>query len=628
MAIEKLTTAEVKMWQERIKKSLEWRKPWEVKWERYIDYLQNKFLNVAQEDDFIGVNLVHPMVRVIIPGIYSKNPDVVVIPRRKEFKATAALMQLLIRYLLKELDVKKEVKLAILDAILIGHAWIKTGFATQFEVIEKEQEAKQTLIQFAMTLTGIKPPDDYGDLQEENRQSYAAAPNEKIVGERPWALRSSPFDMVVPAYTRRPEEMPWIAERIIFAMEDVFSNPNLDVPAGIKPSMDIEQLLKARGQRGTSGITQTDPTTDKDLNYKIFYEVWDLRASCVHMIADDADDHCYSSKENEYGFLESRHPWVTLRFNEVPDQFYPMSDVEPWEAQIDELNKTRSQMMNHRKRYNRRYLYREGAITEENLKKLEAGEDGTLIPVEDDDKTLDNIILPVKDAPLPAEVYGIERLIKQDITEISGVTGYQKGNVAAGAKTATEAAIVESQSRSRNEERLDVVSDFANRIAKNLGHICQKFMTREMVFPIVGGDAIDWIEIKSEKDIQGDFLYDTIYGSSLTINPDVDRQQFIEFYKMTANDPYYDQVKIRLELNRKFRLVGPEDYLNAQIAPQLMAKRVQDAMMAQTEADKTIPDQPDGDGAVPDSGSLKDGINSQVAVPTPGGIGGGALASV
>ena len=630
MSIKKLTGDEVRIWQERIKLGIAWRKPHEDKWRKYIGYLENKFISTLEgiEGDYIGVNLVHPMVKVIIPTIYSKNPDVVVIPRQEKYQESAQVMQKFIRYIFREIDLKSEVKLAILDALLCGHAWVKTGYATEFEEMEQAELAKESLIEMAVRMMGVPSKEDE-DYSEENRERYAVAPNEKIVSERPWAIRTSPFRMIVPPYSQRPETLPWIAEEIVKPMIDLKNHPTWEIPNKITPSMDVYQLLENENLPSLSSAATVD---DDDLQYKVCYEVWDLREGCVYVIPKE-DEDCYDYKENEYKFLDSRHPYVMLRFNEVPDRFYPQSDVEPWESQIHELNNTRSQMMNHRKRYNRRYVYTEGEFTQTELAKLEKGSDGSLIATTRDDPA--SALAPVKDAPLPPEAYAMEERIKRDITEISGITTYQRGDATQGAKTATEAAIVEGQSRNRTEERLDVVTTFVNRITKNIASISQKFMSPELIFPIVGDIAVSWIQITEDKGLQGDFIYDVIYGSSIPINPDVDRQQFNEFYKMAANDPYFDPIKIRLEMVRKYRLPDPESYFNKEIAQMLKQKRIEDAMRPQNPDGSAVEPQEPGEGGsgevssnVPDSTSIKEGVDSTVAVPTPGGIGGGALVKV
>jgi len=626
--MKKLSTDEVRMWQERIKLSAAWREPFEKKWNRYIGYLQGKYITTSSGMDEIAVNLVHPMVRVIIPAVYSKNPDVVVYPRKSDPQTVEAanVMQVFLRYLFKEIGLKREIKLCILDALLTGHAWVKTGFQTDYdedsaEEIKETSSKIQTMIDMFLRSLGLKKPSDK-ELNEEYEEAFALNPNEKVIEERPWALRTSIFDIFVPAYSSRVEELPWIVHRTLYPMVDLKAHPTLWLPKTIEPSCDIRELLRKKGQEVSFSTLNDNISTDDDLLYKVIDEIYDLRTGRILHISDN-DDYCYGVKRNEYDFLDARHPFVRLAFNEVTDQFYPMSDVEPWEPQIDELNKTRTQMLNHRKRYNRRYVYKENAFTAENLELLKSGEDGIAVPTSEDSAR--EAFVPVEDAALPPDVYAVEQRIKQDITEISGITGYQKGNTQAGAKTATEAAIVESQSRSRSEERVDVVNEFANAIAKNLAEISQKFMSKEVVFPIVGELALSWVQIDDSEAIKGDFMYETIFGSSLPVDPNVDRQQFMEFYNMAANDPMFDPVKLRLELVRKSRLPAPETFLNMKVAKMIKDKRIQDALSAKPPTDEETTETPTPDSTTSSPEDMKRGIDSQVAVPTPGGIGGGAL---
>lgn len=625
-----LKEEEVRLWQNRIRVSAAWREPYETKWKRYLDYLQNRYLEVNDLDkgDQIVVNLVHPMVRVIIPSIYSKNPDVVVYPRKNDSMTVEAanVMQMYLRYIFKEIGLKKEIKLTILDALLMGHGWIKTGYYSAYE--EDEENSKEatkskvsTLIDMFLKAMGIKQPTDK-ELDEENKEAYALNPNEKIVEERPWALRTSPLDVYVPAYSSRVEELAWIVHRSLYPIIDLENHPEFKLPKYIEPSCNIQELLKKRNSSANLSGVMGEDSTDNDLLYKVIDEVWDLRTGRVFCISDN-DTHTYDIKRNEYDFLDARHPFVRLAFNDVPDEFYPMSDVEPWEPQIGELNKTRTQMINHRKRYNRRYVYKADAFEEADLEKLKSGEDGIAVPTKEDIPR--ESFVPVEDAALPADVYAVEQRIKQDITEISGITGYQKGNTQAGAKTATEAAIVESQSRSRSEERVDVVNEFVNQVAKNIAEMSQKFMSKETVFPIVGEAAVSWVQIEDSDAIKGDFLYDTIFGSSLPVDPNVDRQQFMEFYKMVAMDPMFDPIKLRLELVRKSRLAAPETYLNQQAAEMIKEKRIRDAMSLGPDG-KPIQSNPSTpDSSTADTTDMKNNIDQQVTVPTPGGIGGGAL---
>lgn len=591
---------EVNMWLNRINLSLKWREPYEKVWNRVLDYFKGKYFNVLTEDEQICVNMVYPHVKVVIPSIYSRNPDVIVIPRRREqynddmARKRAEIMQNLLRYLLKSLDIKSEVKLCILDGILTGHAWVKTGYSTEFEKINEEDKKDQSVISTILQKMGIKEKDD--DEEPDDFQ-----PNEKIVAERPWALRASPWDMIVPALSRRPEELAWIGERIIRPYEEVMENEDYDT-SGLKPSANANELLASL--RG--GKYNKIPIAD-DAKYCILYEIWCGESEQVYTFCE-GHKKALETKDSEYTMLDSRyHPYVMLRFNETPDEFYPMSDIEPAEPQLLELNETRSQMVNHRKRYNRRYITKPGALDPQAKADLKVGADGTIVeltPTYAEDP-IDGIIYPVQDANLPPEVYQVETRVKDDIYTILGTSDYAS-RASGGARTATEASIISSQTQNRVQERIDLIESFVNQIVRNIAQISQKYLDAQQLEPILGEDAIFWVQLHSRKEIQGEYSFSIVYGSSTPINKDVDRSQFMQFYAMAKDDPMYDQEKLRLELVRKFDLENPESWLVLELQQQIEQTRaiaLKNAALG-TPASTNAPQSPQSLGRVPrpDSG--------------------------
>ena len=621
MANLNMSRDEVKTWLKKIELSKEWRKPYEAKWKRYNEYLQGIYFDFA-DDDQIAVNLVFPMVRVIIPSIYSRNPDVLVNPRKgQQFQPQAEAMYYYLKYLVKEIDLKEEIKLSLLDALTFGHGWVKQGYESEYE--EGEETSKDSSI---LALIKEKFTEFMGDTSEDEQAEdpeieYALRPNEKLVEERPWALRVSPSDMFVPAFSKTPKVLPWVAERLVLPLEDVKNNPRYKNTKELKGSTDVMKLL-------TDYNSQSISLAPTDCEYVVLYEIWDAKTNLIRTLADEYEKPL-EVKENEYTFLDSRHPYTMLRFNEVPDEFYPMSDVEAWEPQIHELNKIRTQQSVHRKRYNRKYIAKTGAFEDDDLDDLKSGDDGTIVFT--NEENLNNAIQPIADASLQNEVYTTEQRIKDDITEISGITGYQRGTTSQGAKTATEASIVESQSRSRVDERLDVVNTFVVRIIRNLAMISQNFMTQEQVYPILGDDQTpNWMQVGPDQ-IQGEFMYDIVYGSSLPINKEVDRQQFLQLYEMIANDPYYNPVKVREDLLRKFDVRDVKSYMAEGAGAPPIAPPM-DAGGGPTDAGPNPPlpmgpnpTMPSVQGAAASPASIRAGISRQLQVSNPGSMGGAGL---
>lgn len=625
-----LTEKQVGHWQNQIDLSLAWRQPYEDTWCRIIDYLKGSV--VLDDEDAIYINLVRPHVNVVIPAVYSRNPDVLVLPGRSSMvedelvRKKAEVVQNVLKYYLRELDIKAEVKLCILDAIITGMAWIKTGYETEFETVEEElAEETETMISKALKYMGIKQ-------EEKEEEEFDGFDNQKILYERPWALRTSVFDMIVPGLSRRPEELRWIGERIILPYDDVIANPDYNVD-GLKPSVNANDLLQTlRGAK----YNKLDFATD--ISYSILYEIYDRKTRYVYTLAD-GHPRALQCKPSKYTFLDSKyHPYLSLRFNEIIDEFYPQSDIEPAEEQLLELSEVRTKLNKHMRRYNRKYITRPGAFTPQAKADLRRAEDGTIVEHTDmfSETPLPDILHPVTDAAVPAEIYSVETRVKDDIFGILGTADYQS-KASGGARTATEASIMATQSRFKVEERIDAVGIFVEHILRNLCLISRRFQDRESIAEIVGDDdAMYWDQTDDDNDLRNEFAFEVIYGSSAPISREIEKEQFMKFYAMAVNDPYYNQVKLRLELVRKSDLTNPETWLDDKIANMIESqRRVLARQGLLLEGVQNRAETPGSVGRVPDMGKRGErGPNDSSGLPErsdiraqiPGGPGGTALA--
>lgn len=557
----RLTEEETIKWLDKIKLGLAWRKPYEKTWLRYINYLRSKYLSAESDDDEICINMVFPHVRVVIPAIYSRNPDISIRPRRKDSLNDDLMIKRcevkrdLARYHIEELDLKTEGKLCVLDGVIIGHAWMKSGYES---VIEKED----TLVSEIMVEQGLKePPKDKMALVQTNY---------KILSESPWSLRTSPFDMIVPALSRRPEELRWISERIVQPYEYVmdcgkFKKKRL---RDLKPTTNGKELLKQ-----LRGEFYKDLDIGEDEEYVVMYETYDQKTGCIYTFAEDHPIPL-EEKDSQYKMLDSKfHPYRMLRFNEVTDQFYPMSDIEAAEAQLLELNVLRSDQKRHIKRYNRKYLSRPSALLPDDATKLKEGEDGSIIEVTNTyaDDDLNSVIVPLQDANMPGEAHKAQDQVKNDIFTILGTMDYTGPG---GQRSATEASIIATQSRYRVEERIDIINMFIQNVIKDICQISEYFMDAKQVAEIIGVDSVYWIQKSDPEEIRREFSHKVIYGSTAPINREVEKAQFVEFFDRAFNNPLIDQVKLHLELVRKYDLPYPETWIVDEIAQELERQRL------------------------------------------------------
>lgn len=553
----------VRDWFRKIDLSKEWRKDYEVVWDRAIDYFKGKYFQDLSEEDRIYVNAVWPHVRDVVPAIYSRNPNITITPRRLNsyfdliaYKR-AEILQKVLRYYIKELKVKREVKLCLIDAVLTGHAWIKTGY----ESSEKEYGQKTTKTLIQELLDGVT-----GVLGFEER-IITPNFNEQVSKDRPWVLRTSFRDMFAPAFSRRDSELPWIAERYILPHDEVLKNPAWKTK-GLTPSTNGKEILAAI--RGSDGKKLPEIS---DIEYDIIYEIWDGQRGKTCWVCE-GNNFYLDEVDTEFDFLDSKyHPYVMLRFGEVSDEFYPMGDVEPAEPQIKEVSEIRTQMNTHRRRFARKYFAKSGVLDEEGKNQLRSKEDGAVAELtEEADGPITDNVLPVVDAPMIPEAYSQEQRARQDLYNILGTTDYRSG-AAGGPETATEASIQAQEGNVRKSERIDGVNDFILAIARNLSMIVQRYQDKMQIAEIIGGDAKYWKNILDPNELRNEYDFDIDFGSTQPANPELAKANFKEFYSITANDPYFNVVKLKIELARQYGMEDPESWLNPQFVVQLEQQR-------------------------------------------------------
>jgi hypothetical protein len=222
-----------------------------------------------------------------------------------------------------------------------------------------------------------------------------------------------------------------------------------------------------------------------------------------------------------------------LRNYDVPGFFYPMGELEAIEPLQYELNQTRTQMMNHRKRFSRKWLYKETAFDTDGRQALESDEDNVMVPVITDDN-LGNVISPMPAVINPPEFYNQSDLISMDMNRVSGVSEYQQGSMPEIRRTATEAAIVQDASNARASDKLAIIERSIGDCARRLVMLAQQFMTGEQAIRVVGSEAEPlWLTFDRDY-IQGEFDYEVEGGSTAPMNESFRRQRALQIVDAMA----------------------------------------------------------------------------------------------
>ena len=384
-----------------------------------------------------------------------------------------------------------------------------------------------------------------------------------VVEDQAFVERISPFDMYVDPEATCLEDAKWVAQRIVRPLAEVKKDPRFK--RNVRRNLQADSGFRYRWDNDYEREEYSDLADRVTL-----YEYYDMVKGTISVCAHGSDDFLLEPTPMPYDF---GIPFVMLRNYDVPDLFYPMGDLEAIESLQEELNKTRTQMVNHRKRYARKYLYHERSFGPEGREALESDEDGRFVPVVDENRSLDAVVVPLAQVPLSPEIYNHSGLIENDINTVSGVSEYARGQMPEIRRTATEASIIADAGNARASDKLAKIELFIGYVARKVIQLMQQYMTREQMVRITGKNEQQFYVAYSRDDILGEYDFTVEGGSTQPLNETARRQQAISL--MNAIAPLVGTIINPAELARHvlqegFGIANPDRFLIQQQTPQDM----------------------------------------------------------
>ena len=497
----------LKRYRNKLEHSRRWRKEekYDDLWQRMIDLYRGKHHRTDIKEDQLLVNMAFSTINIVAPSVAVNHPKITVNAKRPEDGDKAVVTEAIVNYWWRHYDCQKEFRRSVKDALICGHGWVKTGY----RYVEEEKATEGDF-------------DSYDELTEVRDENVAES-NLIVKEDRPFVERVSPFDVFVDPDATSMEDARWIAQRIRRPLEDVKKDKRYNSTARAEAS---PSHYTKWGQDSFRPRRSQDPSDA----YVEVWEWYDIDRNTVSVFCDGSDKFLVAPKEIPFAFGQ---PFVMIRNYDVPETFYPMGELEAIEPLQHELNQTRTQMMNHRKRFSRKWLYKETAFDTDGRQALESDEDNVMVPVITDDN-LGNVISPMPAVINPPEFYNQSDLISSDMNRVSGVSEYQQGAMPEIRRTATEAAIVQDASNARASDKLAIIERAIGECARRLVMLAQQFMTGEQAVRIVGSEAQPlWLTFDRDY-IQGEFDYEVEGGSTAPMNESFRRQRALQIVDAMA----------------------------------------------------------------------------------------------
>jgi hypothetical protein len=192
-------------------------------------------------------------------------------------------------------------------------------------------------------------------------------------------------------------------------------------------------------------------------------------------------------------------------------------------------------MMNHRKRYSRKWLIQESAFDDMGRQMLASDDDNVMVPVKGNEN-LNNVAVPMPALINPPEFYNQSALIQNDIDRVSGVSEYQRGAIPETTRTAREASIIAEASNSRAAEKLVDMEIAIAKCASNLIMLAQQYLTGEETIRIIGTESSPvWLTFDKDY-ISGQFDFTVEAGSTAPRNEAFRRDMALQM--VSAMQPF------------------------------------------------------------------------------------------
>lgn len=458
---------EVKAWLATLTKTEKWMKSKRDSgnWQRYIDEYKGKWdmLQGSLTIPVIPINLVYAYVKTEIARLYFQDPWITVNPKRKEDIGAAQVAEQIINYTWGELNLKQQIKLALLETLLVGHSWIKVGYVAEFGTVESQPKE-----------------DEKRGPGRPKKKEMEVDTSEYIKSENVFAYYVPYKDVIFDPSATWPatHNARWMAHKITKPIRAIKESGIYKHTDSIKSSSSIDDPKE--------DYSNSDALTEglgKDIKSATLWEIYDLDHMKVITVSPGCD---YKLSEIEYpDHLKGGLPFVQFGFNPIPGEVYPMSDIAPQEPLILEITKLVAMELNHIKRHaSRQIITAPDFFTPEEEAKYKDNNDGAVLKAQGD---IEGRYFVTPYASMPSDMLPVYSQVLDLYRSISGQTPADQGGPAK-TQTRTLGELRQSMTggRARADEKVDVLEESIAEVARKLLSIMQKKFDLPKISKIVG----------------------------------------------------------------------------------------------------------------------------------------------
>ena len=460
-------------------------------------------------------NLIYSIADTAVSSLIGPNPQVAVRPRNERAEAAAPMINGLMNWVFSQNRMRRRSALTLVDAVLCKRGIFKTGWS-------KENDAP--------VIKAVDPSVLFFDHDARDPDDIRYWLEATVV---PW-----------PIYEKR-----------------VKSGRYKHHP-DVEPDSYPRWLLDDARGAGSRSVRDS-------FRYVTVWEYYDRESGVVQHYTERADVVLFQDKIDYI-------PYSLYSLNHSGVDCLGLSEVQLILTQQQTIN----DLLTHLKQIVYlmipRILYDSGRLSEEDLNAAVESAAGSFIGINPDNSdSLRMLSQLFYEMPMPQPPEAIHQFVERQETDasyISAIADAARGKTV-GARTATEMAIIDAQSRTRLATREGHVNDAIEDVATKAFYLCQRYMQADKLVRIAGQQKWASVNYESLRDVVADF--ELVSYNPIRSNPSVILDQLINLLPLLLGLDSVDQHRLLEEvfdsLGFTRRILVPEAEARAKTQEALQA---------------------------------------------------------
>lgn len=495
-------------------------------WKRYLkmyrgdqwDFRDDGDVSSDNVRDRITVNKTGSIINDFQAFLVKQNPRFSAQPEQEDYSVAAKIRAALLNVEWRARDCQVQLKKSVLDLLIIGHGINKIGY--QFEV---------------------------DDLAKNQNKHGEILYSEYVKKDCPYLKRINPFRFYYDweSEDRSLENARWCVEVIYKPVGDVIGNSLYREKAlrCIRNGEYEPQTESAYYGEQLEDFSLDREVIESDAKRIVLYEIWDKKFGKYWVFAAGVPEPLREEDIWPYDYLKG-FPYEKIDFIPVPDEPYGLGIPAFIEDQQFEMNRNRTRMFEHGRRFNRKYEVMENLDPGE-LSKLQEGADGTIVTVPQIGS-----VVPIQDAPLSNDLYQIDAIINADMYELSGLDAIMRG---APLPSRTSAQEIRAKTGATSVKLDDIINSLDAHVVnigyKMLAHL-EANMTGERAVRLTGAMGEYWERFTGD-DLSGEYYLDLQTTSAPRIDPATQQQLRSNIYSVIMNAlPILSQAQVAIDVGQ------------------------------------------------------------------------------